>query len=99
MLGHRDLKLSIKLKREEFYKRVSVEYFGKLPGFNFTNVKELTPGSPEGKKRYSSDEEEIVTTRKRNMRSESSSPQQPLTTKPRVDDISHDDADTAWDGF
>ena len=33
------------------------------------------------------------------MRSESNSPQQPLTTKPRVDDISHDDADTAWDGF
>ena len=44
LLGHRDLKLSIKQKGDEFYKRVSVEYFGKLPGFNLTRVKELTPG-------------------------------------------------------
>ena len=44
LLGHRDLKLSIKQKGEEFYKRVSVEYYGKLPGFNFTKVAEMSPG-------------------------------------------------------
>ena len=87
------------MKGEEFYKRVSVEYFGKLPGFNFTRVKELTPGSPEGRKRYSSEEEEGENSRKRNTRSESTSPIQPQTSKPRVEDISHDEIDNAWDGF
>ena len=85
------------MKGEEFYKRVSVEYFGKLPGFNFTKVADLTPGSPEGRKRFSSEEEEDIRTRKRTVRSESSSPPQPLTTKQRIEDISQDEA--AWDGF
>ena len=99
LLGHRDLKLSIKRKGVTYYKRVNVEYYGKLPGFNFTRVKELTPGSPEGRKRFSSEEEEGENTRKRNVRSESTSPQQPLTSKPRVDDISHDETENVWDGF
>ena len=30
MLGHRDLQLSIKKKGDSFYRRVSIEYFGKL---------------------------------------------------------------------
>ena len=58
MLGHRDLKLNIKQKGDDSYKRVSVEYFGKLPGFNFTRVADLTPGSPKGRRCYSSEENE-----------------------------------------
>ena len=80
LLRYRDLKLSFKRKGETFYKRVSVEYFGKLPGFNFTKVTEMSPGSPTGRKRFSSDEEEQTRTRKRTVRSESSSPPQPQST-------------------
>ena len=58
LLGHRDLKLCIKKKGEMFYKRVSVEYFGPLPGFNFTKLAEMTPGSPPGRKRSESEENE-----------------------------------------
>ena len=35
MLGHKDLQLSIKKRGESSYRRVSVEHFRKLPGFNF----------------------------------------------------------------
>ena len=38
LLGHRDLKLSVKKKGETFYKRVSVEHLGKIPGFNFFKI-------------------------------------------------------------
>ena len=91
LLGHRDLKLNIKLKGDNFYKRVNVEYFGRLPGFNFTRVADLSPGSPTGRRRFSSDDEPLVT-KKRATRSESKSPpQQPETSKPRVEDISFDE--------
>ena len=91
LLGHRDLKLNIKLKGDNFYKRVNVEYFGRLPGFNFTRVADLSPGSPTGRRRFSSDDEPLVT-KKRSTRSESKSPpQQPETSKLRVEDISFDE--------
>ena len=75
---------------------MSVEYFGKLPGFNFTKVSDMSPGSPTGRRRFSSEEEEQIRTRKRTARSESISPPQPEPTKQRINDISHDEA---WDGF
>ena len=84
------------MKGENFYKRVSVEYFGKLLGFNFTKVSDLSPGSPTGRKRFSSDEKEPQRTRKRTTRSETNSPPCPQASKPRIDDISHD---KAWDRF
>ena len=96
LLGHRDLKLSIKQKGENFYKRVSVELFGKLPGFNFLKVSELSPGSPAGRKNSTEDEEMQQRTRKRTARSESSSPSGQDSVRPRIQDISHDDA---WNGF
>ena len=58
LLGHRDLKLCIKKKGEMYYKRVSVEYYGSLPGFNFTKIAEMTPGSPPGRKRSDSEANE-----------------------------------------
>ena len=96
LLGHRDLKLNIKSKGDTFYKRVSIEYFGKIPGFNFTKISEMSPGSPKGRRKFCSDEDEPLVSRKRIVRSESQSPQCPEATKPRIDDISHD---KAWDGF
>ena len=90
------MKLSIKLKGEIFYKRVSVDYFGKLPGFNFTKVAELSPGSPTGRKSFSGEEEEQQRTRKRTIRSESTSPPCPEASRARIDEISHDEA---WNGF
>ena len=99
LLGHRDLELSIKKKGEEFYKRVSVEHFSKLPGFNFTTVAELSLGLPSGRRRFSSKEEEAPRSRKRTVRSESKSPQQPEASRPRIDDISHDENTDIWDGF
>ena len=95
LLGHRDLKLSIKLKGEKAYKRVSVEYFGKLPGFNLTKVADMSPGSPRGRK-VSSTEEEVPRNRKRTLRSDSNSPSCPDATRARIHDVSHDQA---WDGF
>ena len=74
MLGHRDLQLSIKKKGDSLYRRVSVEYFGKLPGFNFIKPSNLSPSSPEGRRRYSSEEEEQHRGRKRNTRSDTNSP-------------------------
>ena len=58
LLGHRDLKLSIKKKGDVVYKRVSVEYFGKLPGFNFSKIVEKSPGSLSGRRRFSSVEDD-----------------------------------------
>ena len=96
LLGHRDLKLNITSKGDTFYKRVSVEYFGKLPGFNFTKISEMSPGSPKGRRKFSSDDDVPLISRKRIIRSESRSPQCPEAIKPRIDDISHD---KVWDGF
>ena len=96
LLGHSDLKLSIKQKGDDFYKRVSVEYFGKLPGFNFTKIADMSPGSPSGRRRFSSEEDDPPRTRKRTVRSESTFPSHPEASRPRIDDISHDDQ---WDGF
>ena len=62
-----------------------MEYFGKLPGFNFTKVSDMSPGSPTGRKRFSSEEEEPWRTRKRTIRSESKSPPHPEASKPRID--------------
>ena len=91
LLGHRDLKLSIKKKGDDFYKRVSVEYFGKLPGFNFTKIADMSPGSPPGRRRFGSDEDDPLITRKRTVRSESASPSHPEASRPRIEDMSHDD--------
>ena len=72
-----------------------MELFGKLPGFNFLRVSELSPGSPAGRKSY--EEEEVQPRpRKRTVRSESSSPPCPESARPRIHDISHDDA---WNGY
>ena len=97
LLGHRDLKLSVKQKGDTFYKRVPVEYFGKLPGFNFLRVSQLSPGSPAGRKSFSEEEVPQQRSRKRTERSESSSPPCPDPVKPRIQDISH--GDDAWNGF
>ena len=55
----------------------------------------MSPGSPEGRRRYSS-EDYPPRTRKRAIRSESKSPVLPNPTRPQIQDISHDDA---WNGF
>merc|ERR1712239_39781 len=86
LLGHRDLKLSIKKKGDVFYKRVSVEYFGKLPGFNFTKIADMSPGSPPGRRRFSSDDDDPQRIRKRTVRSESTTPTHPEASRPRIDD-------------
>ena len=91
MLGHRDLKLNIKKKGDLTYKRVSVEFFGKLPNFNFNRVSELSPGSPEGRRRHSSDDDEQIRSRKRTVRSDSESPKRPLTSRLKIGDSSYDE--------
>ena len=96
MLGHKDLQISIKKRGESSYRRVSVEYFGKLPGFNFIQPSNLSPSSPEGRRRHSSEEEEQERGRKRNNRSDTNSPTCPKASRPRIEDVSHDDA---CDGF
>ena len=88
--------MSINRKGENFYKRVSVEYFGKLPEFIFTKVSNLSLGSPTGRRRFSSEEEEQPRTGKRTTRSDNNSPVCPEASRPRIQDISHD---KAWDGF
>ena len=97
LLGHRDLKLNIKRKGDTFYKRVPVEYFGRLPGFNFLKVSDLSPGTPTGRKSYSEEEELPSRTRKRTERSESSSPTGPEAVRQKINDISQDD--DAWNSF
>ena len=97
LLGHRDLILSIKRKGDMFYKRVPVELFGKLPGFNFLKVAELSPGAPPGRKSFSGEEEIPSRSRKRTERSESTSPTGPEAVRQKVTDISQDD--DAWNGF
>ena len=96
LLGHRDLKLCIKKKGDMFYKRVTVEYFGNLPGFNFTKIAEMSPGSPPGRKRSSSEGDEEngddpPRVRKRNDRSESTSPTRPDATRLRLEDATQDE--------
>ena len=91
LLGHRDLKLCVKKKGDMYYKRVSVEYFGSLPGFNFTKIAEMSPGSPPGRRRTSSEGDEEngddpSRVRKRGDRSESTSPKLPDATRPRLDE-------------
>ena len=66
-----------------------------MPDFNFTRVQIVLPGSPLGRRRYSSEEDQ-PRTRKRTIRSESESPALPIPTRPRILDISHEDV---WDGF
>ena len=73
-----------------------MEYFGKLPGFNFTKISEMSPGSPKGRRKFSSDDDVPLVSRKRTSRSESGSRPCPDASKLRIDDISHDEA---WDGF
>ena len=96
-LGHRDLKLNVKKKGDTFYKRVPIEHFGRLPGFNFLKISELSPGSPAGRKSHPDEEVPPQPSRKRTARSDSSSPSKPDPMKPRLNDISHDD--DAWNGF
>ena len=100
ILGHRDLKLNVKKKGDTFYKRVPIEYFGRLPGFNFLKTQELSPGSPAGRKSHPDGEVPQQRSRKRTARSDSSSPTKPDPMKPRLNDISHDNPDDdAWNGF
>ena len=96
LLGHRDLKLSIKRKGDDFYKRVSVEYFGKLPGFNFTKIADMSPGSPSGRRHFSGDEDDPPSTRKRIFCRESASISQPEDSRPSSEDKDHDEQ---RDGF
>ena len=44
------------MKGEHFYKPLPVEYFGKLPSLNFIRDTTVSPGSPKGRPRYSSEE-------------------------------------------
>ena len=80
-----------------FYKRVTVEYFGKIPGFNFLKVSDLSPGYPTGRKSFSEEERQPLRSRKRTERSESSSPPCPEAVRQKIHDVSHDD--DAWNGF
>ena len=45
LLGKDDLILGIKRKGENFYKRVPVELFGDIPGFNFKRSVKIEPGT------------------------------------------------------
>ena len=93
LIGHRDLKLCIKKKGDMYYKRVSVEYFGSLPGFNFTKIAEMSPGSPPGRKRSNSEGDEEGEGDgqprgvKRKDRSVSTSPTRPDATNMRLEDV------------
>ena len=96
LLGHNDLKLSIKRKGDDFYKRVSVEYFGKLPGFNFTKIAVMSPGLPSGRRRFSDDEDDQSRMRKSFFCRESASISQPEDSRPSAEDKDHDEQ---RDGF
>ena len=74
-----------------------MEHFGRLPGFNFLKVSDLSPGSPTGRKSHSEEEELPTRSRKRTERSESSSPPCPEAVRQKINEVSHDD-DT-WNGF
>ena len=50
----------------------------------------MSPGSPTSRRRFSSEEDEPQRTRKRTIRSESISPPHPEASRPRIDDISHE---------
>ena len=74
-----------------------MEYFGRLPGFNFLKVLDLSPGTPTSRKSFSEEEEQPSRTRKRTERSESTSPTGPDAVRQKITDISQDD--DAWNGF
>ena len=82
--------MNIKNKGDTKYKCVSVEYFGRLPNFNFTKLSDLSPGSP-GERTYGN-REQARRPRKRTNRSESNSPNKHSSSKPRIEDISYDKA-------
>ena len=63
LLGKDDLILSIKRKGEKYYNRVSVEYFGEIPGFDFKKTTSLD--STLGRGRIGGDEDVRSSTRKR----------------------------------
>ena len=71
-------------------KRVSVEYFGKLPGFNFTKIAEKSPGSPSGRRFFSGEEDDPSRTRKRIDSGKSASPTHPGAYRPRTEEMCHD---------
>ena len=50
-LGRRDLMLLV--KEDKKWIEVNVDYFGRLPEFDFNNM-EMSPGSPEGRPKGSS---------------------------------------------
>ena len=96
LLGKDDLILSIKRKGDNFYKRVLVEYFGEIPGFNFKKTAVMSPGSPSGRRRLSGDEDDLSRTRKGSFWSGSSFTTFPEEYKPPTEDKGHD---VQGDGF
>ena len=100
LLGHRHLKLCIKKKGEMYYKRVSVEYFGSLPGFNFTKIAEMTPGSPPGRKRSDSEvrEEEERDKQRRGVKRDRSLSASP-TLRPEASSVRMEDVGPEGDVF
>ena len=83
LLGKDDLILGIKRRGDNFYKWVSVEHFGVIPGFNFK--KTVPPESPSGRGCLGRDEDDRSGIRKR--------PLPPIIFsgkfKPSKDDRSH----------
>ena len=63
LLGREDLILSVKRKGENFYKRVPVELFGDIPGFNFKRSAKIEPVTKKEWRRR--DEENRMNGRKR----------------------------------
>ena len=96
LLGKSDLILNIKRIGDGFYKRVSVEFFGRLPGFNFTKIAVMSPGSPSGRERLLCDEDDLSRTSKGFLWSGSSSATFPEESKPRTENKGHDEQ---RDGF
>ena len=66
-----------------------VEYFGRLPNFNFTKLPDLSPGSP-GERTYGN-REQARRPKKRPHSSDSNSPSKQGASKPRIEDISYDE--------
>ena len=89
LLGKDDLILSIKRKGDNFYKRVSVEFFGEIPGFNFKKTAVTSLGSPSGRRRLGGDEDDLSSTRKRSFWSGSFSATFPEESKPRTEVRGH----------
>ena len=89
LLGKDDLILSIKRKGDNFYKRVSVEYFGVIPGFNFKKTAVTSLGSPSGRRRLGGNEDDLSSTRKRSFWNGSFSATFPEESKPRTEVRGH----------